>query len=137
MNSFLTFFWIVIGPNSCSLDQSLCICLVHNVSNHCIGFLILKAILNGFKQFTFKGCRAWNVWTSNVITSNPKFCTYFIVSNISCETCMFITRKCWLNWKIPLAFHLLKNDDNLLNKKDVIHAWDCRAMHVLALHYLM
>jgi hypothetical protein len=114
--------------------------IMHLFSSQCLFLtiaLVLKAILNGFKQFTFKGCRAWNVGTSNVITSNPKFCIYPIASNISCEPCMSIISKCWLNWKIPLAFDLLKNDDNLLNRKDVIHAWDCMAVHVLVLHYLL
>jgi hypothetical protein len=90
-------------------------------------FSFLKVVLKGLKQFTYNSYRACDVWNGNMIMSKPNYCTYFIVSMITCDPCPSRINRCWLNWNMPPKIDLLKNGKNSLNRKEVIiHALLCK-----------
>jgi hypothetical protein len=65
--------------------------------------------------------------------SSPNCCAYSIACSVTWDPCPSKTNKCLLVREIPLGINLLKKDNHYLNKKLVIHAFDCIIMHVLVL----
>jgi hypothetical protein len=65
--------------------------------------------------------------------SSPNYCAYSIASNVTWDPCPFKTNKCLSVKEIPLEINLLKKDNQSLNKKLVIHAFDCIVMDDLVL----
>ncbi len=82
-----------------------------------LSFSFLKVVLKGSKQFTFKGCKAWEVCDNKVIISKPNCCACSITSRLTCEPCPFRVNKWRLLGEKPPRTDLLKSDKNYLNKK--------------------
>jgi hypothetical protein len=49
----------------------------------------MKVVLNGLKQFTFRGYKAWEMCESKVVIFNPNSWAYFIASKVTCEPCSY------------------------------------------------
>jgi hypothetical protein len=77
----------------------------------------LKVDLNGLKQLTSKGCRAWEVvWDGKVIISSPASYVCLIVFKVTCDPCSFRIKRWLFYWDKPLGIDRIKKERNCLNK---------------------
>ena len=100
--------------------------------------ICLKAVLNGLKHETSRGCKAWEVRDGSEMMSNPEFMANVTTSRVTCELCPSSTSKCLFSALIPTVLVKVPMKCEIHDWKShfVIHALGCIAITAPGSHLL-